>query len=498
MAVAFDKDKDYTAAIQQAVANNDYASAAQLEQQLNAKVNYLNETGTNKWNAQTSNKYSQYLNTGNSGGNSSSKSGGTSGSTGGGGQYVGVGKGSDYYAEQYMSPSDQALLKSYGDAYNNATTQAERDAAHEAAERLRAQYGYEGGDDGSEYKQIPQETPAFSFGSAPSYSDPYSSRIDAMLNDILNRDKFSYNAEEDDLYRQYRDQYTREGQRAMQDTLGQVAARTGGLASSYAVTAAQQQNNYYMQQLSDKIPELYQMAYQMYLDDIDLQVQDLGLLEGASDRQYGRYRDTMADWRDDRDFAYGQYRDDIADGQWQSTFDRGVFESDRDYNYGVGRDAIEDGRYDEKWAYQLAQDALSQSNWEAEQAYKREKDAAGVAPIEDDDLDDDSIEPDDDKNASLTGGLTGTEYLEEKRQKEEANRFWNSMNKLGIGPVSATFVSELADYGGIVENEDGTVKWADGWDAGNYKEKLEEAKRLAAMLSGRPDITALPTLNLGN
>lgn len=384
--------------------------------------------------------------------------------TSGNSQYTAVGKGSDYYAGQQMSASDQALLKSYGDAYNNATTDAERQAAHAAAEALRAQYGYSGGGDGSEYIQIIQpENAGFTYGSAPTYTDQYSQRIDEMLNQILNRDAFSYNAAEDDLYQQYRDQYTREGQRAMQDTLGQVAARTGGMASSYAVSAAQQQNNYYMQQLSDKIPELYQLAYQMYLDDIDLQVQDLGLLQGASDTAYNRYRDTMADWRDDRDFAYGMYRDDIGDSQWQSSFDRDVFESDRDYNYGVGRDAIEDSRYTEKWEYQLAQDALAQQNWEAEQKAKAD---AKVSPVEPDDSiePDEPVEPDDidePDDEDDDGGLT--------------NADWNNVVELGLAPNNAAAVADLIQYGGLVER-DGKLVWADGWTKDNYATRLDMLK----------------------
>ena len=243
----------------------------------------------------------------------------------------------------------------------NKGNMAAADAYHAAAEAVRAELQYSGGKDGSEYNPFPK-TPGdnnsgFDYGPAPTHNDSYSSTIDKMLNDILNRDKFSYNALEDPLYQQYSQQYQREGQRAMQDTLGQVSARTGGMASSYAVSAAQQANNYYASQMADKIPELYQLAYQMYLDDIDLQVQDLGLLENASDRQYNRYRDTMDDWRKDRDFAYDQFRDDIdderykgewihqlgreqvTDSQWQQTHDRNIFESDRDYESGEDTDA---------------------------------------------------------------------------------------------------------------------------------------------------------------
>jgi hypothetical protein len=417
-----------------------------------------------------------------------------------GGQYVGVGKGSDYYAGQNMSTADQAQLKGYGDQYNAAIAAGDRDAAaaaHAAAEALRAQYGYSGGGDGSDYIQLAKPTtPSFSYDSAPTYSDPYSARIDEMLNDILNRDKFSYNAAEDDLYQQYKAQYTREGQRAMQDTLGQVAARTGGMASSYATTAAQQQNNYYMAQLSDKIPELYQLAYQMYLDDIDLQVQDLGLLQNASNTAYDRYRDTMSDWRDDRDFAYGMYRDDIADGQWQTSFDRnvfesdrdydrGVFESDRNYDYNVGRDQVEDERYEREWDYNVGRDAVEDSRYDQEWAYKLAQDAlnAGNSGDADDNGGKDvPVKANGEKDwskaesESLTGGLTGTEYLEQKQEEEATRNLWASINALGIGPISATFAEELMNYGGIVETANGTVKWANGWNASNYEEKLKAAK----------------------
>lgn len=220
---------------------------------------------------------------------------------------------------------------------------------------------------------------SFSFGVAqPTYESQYSTRIDAMLNDILNREKFSYNVETDPLYQQYKTQYLREGDRSMRDTLAEAASGAGGM-NSYAVTAAQQANDYYAAQLGDKIPELYQLAYEMYLTDIDNQVRDLGLLQEMDNTQYGRYRDTMSDWRNDRDFAYGQYRDSVGDlkwgaefdesnRQWQTSFDRGilesdrnynrdVFESDRNYNYTLDRDEIEDGWRNEEWAQETSNTA---------------------------------------------------------------------------------------------------------------------------------------------
>lgn len=202
--------------------------------------------------------------------------------------------------------------------------------------------------------------------SKPSYNDNgLDGRINAMLDQILNREGFSYTAADDPLYQQYQNMYNREGTRAMNDTLASAAANAGGM-NSYAITAAQQANNYYAAQLGDKIPELYQLAYEMYLQDIDNQVRDLGLLQNMDDTQYNRYRDTMSDWYNDRDFAYGQYRDDVADGQWQLGFDHQVsqdaidnaFRQDqfdwsvatdkRDYDYTVGQDSKE-------WDYMVGQ-----------------------------------------------------------------------------------------------------------------------------------------------
>lgn len=172
-------------------------------------------------------------------------------------------------------------------------------------------------------------TPSYDYDyeSRPTYSDNgLSERIDQMLNEVLNRDAFSYNVETDPLYQQYKTQYQREGSRAMNDALAAAASGAGGM-NSYAMTAANQANNYYNAQLTDKIPELYQLAYEMYLKDIDQQVRDLGLLQDMDDSQYNRYRDTMSDWQNDRDFAYDMYRDDVLDNKWQTEQNNSAMES---------------------------------------------------------------------------------------------------------------------------------------------------------------------------
>lgn len=300
---------------------------------------------------------------------SSGSSTGTSSGGGGGTGYTAIGTHNDATAAQ----NDAAIkrqIEAQSRAYESSKAAGDKsgmDRAHAEAERLRAMLGYSGGVDGSDYlglqkQQQPQQTGSagFTYEDAPTYTSKYESQIDSMLNQILNRDQFSYDHMTDPLYQQYAQAYQREGQRSLQDTLGNVSAQTGGLASSYATTAAQQASDYYAAKQADIIPELYQLAYGMYLDDIDGQVRDLGLLNQMDDTQYGRYRDTMGDWRDDRNFAYDQYRDDIGDQRYQSEWD-----------YMVGRDQIGDDRYADETAYNRYQDSLNWAYTQNADAYNR-------------------------------------------------------------------------------------------------------------------------------
>ena len=191
----------------------------------------------------------------------------------------------------------------------------------------------------------------FTYEAAPTYTDKYAGQISDKMNGILNREEFSYDPETDETYQQYAKTYTREGDRAMRDTLAQVAARTGGMASSYAVGAAQQANQYYQQQLADKIPELKQLAYDMYLSNINLQRDDLDMLRGVSNDEYGRYRDTLSDYYTNRDFAYGQHQDSV--NNWYA---------DRDFDYGLYRADIDDRNLIANSLYTQGQDEITNAN----------------------------------------------------------------------------------------------------------------------------------------
>jgi hypothetical protein len=138
------------------------------------------------------------------------------------------------------------------------------------------------------------------------YNSQWQSQLDALMNSILNRDKFSYDLNGDALYQQYKDKYIQQAKMAMGDAIGQASAMTGGYGNSYAQSVGQQAYQGQLDNLNDIVPELYQMA----LDKYNMEGQDLynqyGLVMDRENLDYGRYRDSVADYLTERDYLTGR------------------------------------------------------------------------------------------------------------------------------------------------------------------------------------------------
>ncbi len=144
------------------------------------------------------------------------------------------------------------------------------------------------------------------------YTSNWQGQIDDLLSQITGRKPFQYDYATDPLYQQYAQNYQRMGRLAMQDTMGQAAALTGGYGNTYATTAGQQMYNQYMQDLNNIIPELQQNAYGMYADEGDRLAQMLAMYQGLEDTDYGRYTDQYNQWLAERDYWYNKNADELA------------------------------------------------------------------------------------------------------------------------------------------------------------------------------------------
>lgn len=129
------------------------------------------------------------------------------------------------------------------------------------------------------------------------YKNQWQDQLDDYMSRIMTRPAFSYDLNGDALYKQYRDQFMRQGKLAMADTVGQVSALTGGYGNSYAASAAQQQYNAYLGQLNDKVPELYSLARGAYDADTQALIQQYGILQDREKQDYDRYMDAYSIWK---------------------------------------------------------------------------------------------------------------------------------------------------------------------------------------------------------
>lgn len=146
------------------------------------------------------------------------------------------------------------------------------------------------------------------------YDKSYAKKKDKALNAVLSVGDFSYDTKTDPLFSQYEKAYTRAARLTGEDVLGKASELNGGLSSSYAATAAAQAQNAQMDKLTDIIPELYEMAYDRYLKDIDTKIKQYELLEQADDTAYDRYLKDRerADSLKEKDRAYALAAGDAA------------------------------------------------------------------------------------------------------------------------------------------------------------------------------------------
>ena len=311
------------------------------------------------------------------------------------------------------NPDAGMSLISYKTDYANAATPELRALANQGAESVRSSYGgYTGGGDGGSFKLNPMSPNQFTYGEAPSFTDNWADQIDAALgatrdrdpysysgtapvydnrydpqiqqtiSDILGRGEFTYDPKTDPVYSAYQKQYAREGQRATANAMGEAAAMTGGMPSSWAMTAASQAGDYYASQMADKIPELYEDAYNRYLQEYQMKLSDLSALRGLESDDYAKYRDQLSQYNTDRSFDYSTWLDrqnlaqqDLENLRALRSDDLdlyktalGQYNTDRSFDYSQWLDEITNQRTQREDERSWAQDAAKAGDYSLLQA----------------------------------------------------------------------------------------------------------------------------------
>lgn len=224
----------------------------------------------------------------------------------------------------------------------------------------QAQQGYQQSDAVTQAQQALQQLQS---SKPQGYTSKYGDKLDAIMQQIQNPEKFKYSFNEDELFKNYADIYTQKGKQASLDTMGQAAALTGGYGNSYAQQAGGQAYQQYLMDLYQMAPEFYDRAYRQYRDRIGDQYNQYNLMAQAEDTDYGRYRDTVGDWERERDYLAGR-----ADTEAERDYNR--YKDNLDYWTGLAQ--VEHAAYSSEQERQEAIRQYEQSFAEGQRQFDQE------------------------------------------------------------------------------------------------------------------------------
>lgn len=210
----------------------------------------------------------------------------------------------------------------------------------------------------------------------------YSDQIDSLIKQIQNRDKFEYDVDSDTMFQQYLSSMMADGKTAMQDTMGQAAALTGGYGSTYATSAANQAYNQYIQDAYNNLPEYYEMALNAYQMEGEEMFKELDMLNQADQNEYQRMYNSWQASADTTSQMYSQeyqkWADEVANATnlaqmqnsdwWSQTnydesvrqFEKNYAESQRQFNENM---AMQKSQFEQEMAFQR-----EQFNWQKSKA----------------------------------------------------------------------------------------------------------------------------------
>ena len=145
------------------------------------------------------------------------------------------------------------------------------------------------------------------------YAGTHKEALNTLLNDFMNREDFEYDVDKDQMFQQALASAMNSGKAAMQDTMGQAAALTGGYGSTYATSAGNQAYNAFIEDAYNNLPEYYNMALAAYEAEGQKMLQQYNMLDAADTKEYSQ-------WYDDVNLSYRSTRDMVNDdyNQWSA------------------------------------------------------------------------------------------------------------------------------------------------------------------------------------
>ena len=249
----------------------------------------------------------------------------------------------------------------------------------------------------------------------------YTDQVESLFNKYMNREDFQYDASEDQLFQQALASAMGSGKAAMQDTIGQASALTGGYGSTYATTAGNQAYNSFIEDAYNNLPEYYNMALQAYQMEGEEMLQQFNMAATLDSQEYGRLVDSYNAGVAERDRQYNTAFNEYTTGvnnaynsanlQLQQNaqvgsnlyntylVEKDAYETKYAQDYQTWLDSVNSAstiagmqnsdywsqtqfdesvrQYDEQFAYQKERDAVADSQWQKEYNLKSASSSGG-------------------------------------------------------------------------------------------------------------------------
>ncbi len=253
----------------------------------------------------------------------------------------------------------------------------------------------------------------------------YTDQVESIFNKFMNREDFQYDVSEDQLFQQALASAMGSGKTAMQDTIGQASALTGGYGSTYATSAGNQAYNSFIEDAYNNLPEYYNMALKAYQMEAEEMLQQFNMASTLDNQEYGRLLDSYNAGVDDRNWkyntAFNEYTTSVnnaynsANLQLQQNaqignnlyntyaIDKDTYEtkynqgyqswldsvnnasviagmqnkhywSQTEFDYQKERDAEEDRKWQESFDYQKDRDIVEDYKWQESFDYQKDRD----------------------------------------------------------------------------------------------------------------------------
>lgn len=188
------------------------------------------------------------------------------------------------------------------------------------------------------------------------YNDPHRGQLERMREDIQNREAFEYDYRNDPQYKALRALKEREARKAYNDGYGEMSKQFEGGVPVAMINKLIDTREGIEEQADNYIPQLKQMAYEMYMNEGDQMMRNYAMMQDAANQDYNR-------WALDRDMYVSGKQNAYDRGYADRAFDRSVYEGDRAFDYSKGVD-------ERNWKYNVDKDSrqeergLTQANFD--------------------------------------------------------------------------------------------------------------------------------------